>query len=61
MDGGVFVASPLEGGSADDMVVDHIVVDSADPAVVYAAAWTSDHSGGGLWISHDGGRIWAEV
>ncbi|MGA7857748.1 MAG: transcriptional regulator, partial [Terracidiphilus sp.] len=61
MDGGSSWHRLSKVGAAGDMVVDHIVVDSADPAVVYAAAWASDHSGGGLWISHDGGRIWAEA
>ncbi len=46
--------------STDDLVVDHIVVDSADSATVYAAAWRLDHPGGGLWISHDGGRLWTQ-
>jgi photosystem II stability/assembly factor-like uncharacterized protein len=48
-------------GTTDDLVVDHIVVNSANPAVVYAAAWASERSGGGLWVSHDGGGIWAEA
>ncbi|MFZ0745547.1 MAG: transcriptional regulator [Terracidiphilus sp.] len=48
-------------GASDSLVVDHIVVDPANPAIVYAAAWALDHSGGGLWVSHDGGRIWTEM
>lgn len=48
-------------GASGELVVDNIVVDSTNPAVVYAAAWTSGQSGGGLWISHDGGRAWTEV
>jgi photosystem II stability/assembly factor-like uncharacterized protein len=41
--------------------VDHIVVDAANTAIVYAAAWKLDHPGGGLWVSRDGGRSWSAV
>ena len=40
----------------DDLVLDHIVVDAANPATIYVAAWKLDQPGGGLWISHDGGQ-----
>jgi len=43
---------------ADDLVVDDIVVDSANPLLIFAAAWKFDKADGGLWISHDGGRTW---
>jgi photosystem II stability/assembly factor-like uncharacterized protein len=46
---------------ADDLVVDHIVVDPANPATVFAAAWKLDQPGGGLWVSRDGGRSWSAV
>jgi photosystem II stability/assembly factor-like uncharacterized protein len=46
---------------ADDLVLDHIVVDAANTATVYAAAWKLDHPGGGLWVSRDGGRSWGAV
>ncbi|MGD0680513.1 MAG: transcriptional regulator [Terracidiphilus sp.] len=46
---------------ADDLVVDHIIVDAANPAMVFAAAWKMDQPGGGLWVSHDGGRSWSAV
>jgi len=45
-------------GTSDDLVLDSIVVDSADPSIVYVAAWTVEQSDGGLWVSHDGGRSW---
>jgi photosystem II stability/assembly factor-like uncharacterized protein len=45
-------------GSADGLILDHIVVDSENPATVYVAAWRDDHPDGGLWISHDGGKSW---
>src|SRR5580698_5096254 len=45
----------------DDLVLDNIVVDSANPATVYVAAWKLGQTGGGLWISHDGGKSWKDV
>ncbi|HEY1159324.1 MAG TPA: transcriptional regulator [Terracidiphilus sp.] len=48
-------------GPSDDLVLDSIVVDSADPATVYVAAWTVEQSDGGLWVSHNGGRSWNAV
>ncbi|MGC9158170.1 MAG: transcriptional regulator [Terracidiphilus sp.] len=47
--------------SADDLVLDHIVVDHADPSTIYVAAWKLNHPGGGLWVSHDAGRSWSAV
>ena len=47
--------------ASDDLVIDHIVVDPRNPARIYAAAWVVDHPDGGLWLSLDGGRAWAEV
>jgi photosystem II stability/assembly factor-like uncharacterized protein len=45
----------------DDLILDHILVDEANPATVYVAAWRLDHPDGGLWKSRDGGRSWGEV
>jgi photosystem II stability/assembly factor-like uncharacterized protein len=47
--------------SDDSLVVDHILVDSTNPAIIYAAAWSLAHVGGGLWVSHNGGRTWREI
>ena len=46
--------------SDDNLVVDHLVIDQANSSVLYAAAWTLSHPGGGLWVSRDGGRSWSE-
>ena len=46
--------------SDDTLVVDHIVVDEADSKIIFAAAWSLAHAGGGLWVSRDGGRSWKE-
>ena len=47
--------------SFGDLIVDHIVVDAGNPALVYVAGWTADRPNGGLWESHDGGRQWTEI
>ncbi|HEV2132867.1 MAG TPA: transcriptional regulator [Terracidiphilus sp.] len=48
-------------GSSNDLIIDHIIVDSVDSHTMYAAGWWPDRDGGGLWISHDAGNIWSEV
>jgi photosystem II stability/assembly factor-like uncharacterized protein len=45
----------------DDLILDNIVVDAADPQTVFAAAWRLDHPDGGLWVSHDAGHSWTEM
>ncbi len=47
--------------ASDDLILDSIVVDPADPRTLYVAGWKADHPGGGLWVSHNGGRNWSEV
>jgi photosystem II stability/assembly factor-like uncharacterized protein len=47
--------------ASDDLVVDHIIVDAANPATVFVAAWKLDQPGGGLWVSRDSGRSWSAV
>jgi photosystem II stability/assembly factor-like uncharacterized protein len=43
----------------DDLVLDHIVVDAADPNTIFVAGWR--RADGGLWVSHNGGKSWNEV
>lgn len=45
---------------ADDLVLDNIAVDASNPSTIFAAAWKLGQSGGGLWVSHDGGKSWME-
>jgi photosystem II stability/assembly factor-like uncharacterized protein len=45
-------------GKVDDLVVDNLVIDESDPRTLYAGAWQMDENGGGIYISHDGGRTW---
>jgi len=48
-------------GNADGLILDHIIVDSANPGTVFVAGWRADRLDGGLWVSHDGGRNWGVV
>jgi photosystem II stability/assembly factor-like uncharacterized protein len=41
------------------LILDHIVVDSADSKTIFVAGWKDAE--GGLWVSHDGGGKWSEV
>ena len=45
----------------DDLVLDDILVDPADPKHLVVGAWAStdlNHPDGGIFISHDGGATW---
>jgi photosystem II stability/assembly factor-like uncharacterized protein len=39
----------------EDLVADRILVDSANPTVIFAGGWKPDQRDGGLWVSRDGG------
>jgi photosystem II stability/assembly factor-like uncharacterized protein len=46
-------------GRRDDLVLDHIVVDAANPKHILVGAWRlGDRPDGGLFISKDGGVTW---
>ena len=45
----------------DDLIIDNIVVDSADPKTLYVGAWVVDHPDGGIFISHDAGESWTKA
>ena len=45
----------------EDLIVDNIVVDEADPKTLYIGAWVLDSTDGGLFLSHDGGKTWTTV
>jgi photosystem II stability/assembly factor-like uncharacterized protein len=61
VDGGATWRRLSKLDSSDDLILDHIVVDRADPSTVFVAAWKLDHPGGGLWVSRNGGRTWSGV
>jgi photosystem II stability/assembly factor-like uncharacterized protein len=46
---------------SDDLILDHIVVDKANPSTLFVAAWKLDQTGGGLWVSRDAGRSWSAI
>ncbi|MGA3071190.1 MAG: transcriptional regulator [Terracidiphilus sp.] len=46
---------------SEDVVLDSILVDAANPAVLYAGGWKAEQRDGGLWVSHDGGKQWKAV
>ena len=49
-------------GNVDNLVVDNLIVDEANPRTLYAGVWQMDKlDGGGVYVSHDSGRTWAEI
>jgi photosystem II stability/assembly factor-like uncharacterized protein len=61
LDGGASWNRLSKLDSSDDLILDHIIVDRADPATLFVAAWKLDQPGGGLWVSRNGGRNWSVV
>lgn len=49
------------GPKNEDLVVDHLIVDEANPHTLYAGVWRMGHFGGGVWVSHDSGHTWKEL
>ena len=47
--------------STDDLIVDHILVDAGNSKAIFVAAWKLRQKGGGLYVSRDAGRTWAET
>ena len=45
-------------GQRDDLVLDSIVVDPANPKHLIVGAWVLGSNDGGMFISSDGGRTW---
>jgi photosystem II stability/assembly factor-like uncharacterized protein len=45
-------------GKRNDLALDSIVVDSANPKHILVGAWVLGSSDGGLYVSHDGGLNW---
>ncbi|MGB6133778.1 MAG: transcriptional regulator [Acidobacteriaceae bacterium] len=59
-DGGSSWSRLAKLGSQDNLVIDSLAVDRSDPRTLFAGVWVMDHPDGGVYISHDGGRSWAE-
>jgi photosystem II stability/assembly factor-like uncharacterized protein len=45
----------------EDLVVENIVVDKANPRRIWASGWKPDRPEGGLWVSSDAGLQWQPV
>ncbi len=49
-------------GSGDNYVLDHIIIDPRDPAVIFASAWNvEDNKAGDIFRSRDGGETWTAL
>ncbi|WP_164981535.1 transcriptional regulator [Silvibacterium dinghuense] len=57
-DGGASWKRLARLGKTDDLVVDNLAVDEADPKTIYAAVWRMTRDGGGIYVSHDAGQSW---
>ncbi len=60
-DGGASWHRLAKLAKSDDLILDNVVVDQADPKTLLVGAWIVDHPGGGLFISHDAGKTWTSV
>jgi photosystem II stability/assembly factor-like uncharacterized protein len=61
LDGGASWRRLAKLDDADDLILDNIVVDRANPNTLFVAAWKLDQTGGGLWVSRDAGRSWSAI
>ena len=60
-DGGTTWKRLAKLGKSENLVLDNIVVDGADPKTILVGAWILSHPEGSLFISHDGGATWSTV
>jgi photosystem II stability/assembly factor-like uncharacterized protein len=60
-DGGASWKRLAHLGQVDDLAVDNLAVDSADSRTIYAGVWQLDRTGGGVFVSHDGGATWTSM
>ena len=57
-DGGVNWTRLAKLSKADNLVVDSLLVDVVNAKTLFAGAWEVDRTGGGVYISRDGGTSW---
>jgi len=60
-DGGFSWKRLAKLGNAENLVLDNIVVDDADPKTILVGAWILSRPEGALYITHDGGATWKTV
>jgi photosystem II stability/assembly factor-like uncharacterized protein len=60
-DGGTSWRRLAKLSRAENLVLDNIVVDSADPKTILVGAWILNRPEGDLYVSHDGGATWSTV
>ena len=60
-DGGANWSRLAKLTKSEDLILDNIVVDQADPKTLLVGAWVLDHPDGGLFVSHDSGKTWTMV
>jgi len=61
LDGGASWTRLGKVDPSDDLVVDSIVVDAADHRTLFAGVWRLGQPDGGLFVSHDGGKVWSAI
>jgi photosystem II stability/assembly factor-like uncharacterized protein len=60
IDGGNTWLHVSQVSKRDDLVLDHILIDPANPKNILIGAFTIDRPDGGIFLSDDGGRTWTE-
>jgi photosystem II stability/assembly factor-like uncharacterized protein len=60
-DGGSSWTHLAKLAAPDNLAIDSLAVDRADPRTLYAGVYVVDQSGGGIYISHDAGQTWSEA
>jgi photosystem II stability/assembly factor-like uncharacterized protein len=60
-DGGSSWKRLVKLGKTENLVLDNIVVDAADPKTILVGAWVLNRPNGDLYVSHDGGTSWNTV
>jgi photosystem II stability/assembly factor-like uncharacterized protein len=60
LDSGLHWTPFAQLGSGHDLMLQTIAFDPTDSATIYAAGWSITGSGGGFYLTRDGGRSWSQ-
>ncbi|AXC09609.1 Glycosyl hydrolase, BNR repeat precursor [Acidisarcina polymorpha] len=60
-DGGSTWKRLVKLGKSENLVLDNIVVDAADPKTILVGAWILNRPEGALYVTHDSGATWSTV